>query len=304
MRFTRLVPVPSCFSISAIALLLAATGVVACAPEPESAEDDSTDSGDGDPGDGDPGDGDSGDGDGDPGDGDGDGDLGDGGELDDDFAGTGPLLGYTTNNPDALPDVTRVDGRYHANLIDNTNDITLHYHTAQGRLDAKLVEFPFEVIARNIGIGTQADSQVAPAAAGDPYVFAGVQVHVMDLDERTSAHVVVGHRGPTSFTVEGKNTTNGSSSVDDDGSNIVPDGRADIRIVGELDHTLTVYWQQPNPAPGVNADAWNLYGGDGLLPGEPPPFGSSGYVGLITYAYGQTAVPFVGTCDELEGGSL
>src|SRR5690606_22349181 len=119
----------------------------------------------------------------------------------------------------------------------------------------------------------------------------------------TSAHVVVGHRGPTSFTVEGKQTTNGSSNVDDDGAGIVPEGRADIRIVGNPDHTLTVYWQPPNPNPGVDADAWNPYGGDGLLPGEPPPFGPSVYVGLITYAYGQTGIPFVGTCDALEGGS-
>ena len=26
-------------------------------------------------------------------------------------------------------------------------------------------------------------------------------------------------------------------------------------------------------------------------------------IGLITYAYGQTGVPFVGTCDATEGGS-
>ena len=94
----------------------------------------------------------------------------------------------------------------------------------QGRLDARLVSFPFEVIARNIGIGTLANSQVAPDGSGDPYVFAGVQVHVPDLDEPTSAHVVVGHRGSTHFTIEGKNTVAGDSSVNDVGANAAPDG--------------------------------------------------------------------------------
>jgi hypothetical protein len=223
------------------------------------------------------------------------------GGLSDSFDGTGPLIGYVTNNPNALPDVGRVEGRYRANLIDNTNDVTLHYHQAQGRLDAKLVTFPFEVIARNIGIGTQGNSQTAPAPVPNNYVFAGVQVHVAELSEPTSAHVVVGHRGDTHFTIEGKTTRNGQSSVNDDGANVLPLGRADIRIVGHADRTLSVQWQAPNPAPGVTADAWKPYRGTGKLPGDPQPtFGDSVYVGLITYAYGQAGIPFVGTCDALE----
>ena len=124
--------------------------------------------------------------------------------LTDDFEGNGDLIDYVTNNASSLPDVQRVDGRYRANLVDNADNITLHYHEDQGRLDAKEVSFPFEFIARNIGIGTQNDSQIAPEAEGDPYLFCGVQVHVIDLDSRNSSHVVVGHRGPTSFTIEGK----------------------------------------------------------------------------------------------------
>ena len=219
----------------------------------------------------------------------------------DDFAGSGPLLDYVTNNPDVLPDVSRTDGRYRAVLTDNSDNQTLHFHNAQGRLDARLVEFPFDYVARNIGIGTLADSQTAPAPNGhSAYVFAGVQVHHADLEQRISSHVVIGHRGGTNFTVEGKNTNWGSSSVNDDGYGVAPLGRVDLRIVGNEDRTLTVYYQQPNPNPGVTADAWQLYRGDGDLPGDDPAFGSSVYVGLITYAYGDNLVPFVGTADAIE----
>lgn len=217
----------------------------------------------------------------------------------DTFAGTGPLVGYTTNNAGALPDVMRRNGRYRAAVTDNTGNVTLHFHQDQGRLDAKLVEFPFDIVVRNIGIGTIEASQTAPAPSGNPYLFSGVQVHVPNLSSPTSSHVVVGHRGGTHFTVEGKNTTNGSSSVNDAGPGIVPDGRADIRIVGNADRTLTVYWQRPHDGPPAD-DAWMLYDGDGRLPGPPPAYPGAVYVGLITYAFGETGLPFVGTADALE----
>lgn len=223
-----------------------------------------------------------------------------GATVSDNFDGNGSLLNYTTNNASALPEVARVNGRYRAELTDNTNNKTLHYHGDQGRLDAKIVSFPFEYIARNIGIGTIADSQSPPPATGSPYIFAGIQVHVLDLDSRNSAHFVVGHRGSTYFTAEGKNTVNGSSSVNDDGANILPEGRADLRVVGQADRSLKWYWQRPNPNPGVQADSWNAYRGDGDFPGNQASFGSQVYIGLITYAYNQAGIPFVGTADSVE----
>ena len=216
----------------------------------------------------------------------------------DSFDGDGDLEGYTTSNASALPDVIQSNGRYLATLTDNAQNQTLHYNQDQGRLDARLIRFPFEFIARNIGIGSITDSQIAPAHANDPYNFAGVQVHVLDLEDPNSAHVVVGHRGPTGFTIEGKNTLNGSSSVNDNGANSVPEGRADIRIVGNNDRTITVYWQQPNL--GAGEDNWQLYNGTGELPGAAPVFENDVYVGLITYAFYTTGVPFVGTCDQIE----
>ena len=218
----------------------------------------------------------------------------------DDFAGNGALIGYTTNNPTALPDIARANGRYRANLIDNRSDVTLHFNNVQGRLDAKLVNFPFEYIARNIGIGTQADSQVPPASSGSPYIFAGIQVHVTDLDSRNSSHIVVGHRGSTYLTVEGKNTRNGISAVSDTGINTAANGRADIRIIGNANNTLTVYWQTPNLTGDSVNDNWMLYRGSGNLPGTAPTYGDSVYIGLITYAQGSTGLPFVGTCDAIE----
>jgi len=191
-----------------------------------------------------------------------------------------------------------VDGRYRAEVTDNTDNKTLHFNGSQGRLDAKHVSFPFDVAVRNIGIGRLTNSQLAPSAAGNPYVFAGVQVHVNDLDNTNSSHVVVGHRGGTHFTIEGKNTRNGSSSVNDAGANVAPDGRADIRIVGNSDRTITVYWQTPNT--GNGPDSWMLYSGTGDLPGTAPTYGQTVYIGLITYAFELNGLPFVGSADAID----
>jgi len=211
---------------------------------------------------------------------------------------------YTTNNENSLPDVRRADGRYRANLVNNASNITLHYRNDQGRLDAKLVTFPFEYIARNIGIGTQDNSQIPPPDINNPFIFAGIQVHVPNLELRNSSHLVVGHRGGQYFTVEGKNTVSGTSWVSDEGRNVVPDGRADLRIVGKEDHTLAVYWQLPNFTGSSSNDNWILYQGDGELPTarnqNQPVYGNSVYIGLITYAQGSRGLPFVGTCDAVE----
>lgn len=218
----------------------------------------------------------------------------------DDFSGTGALTGYTVNNPSAVPSVTQINGRYRA-LIDNNDDNrTLHFNQDQGRLDARALDFPFEVIARNIGIGSVEDSQNPPSADSNPFLFAGLQIHVEALNERNSSHVVVGHRGSTHFTIEGKNTVNGSSRVDDAGANIVPAGRADLRIVGTSDRGLVVYWQRPNPDPTNRPDQWTMYRGHGRLPGSTPSYGARVYVGLITYAYQLNGLPFVGTADSFE----
>lgn len=222
----------------------------------------------------------------------------------DSFDGRNPIL-ITSNNQASLPKVNMTTGRYIAELDDNTDNVTLHFNENQGRLDATTVHFPFEVIARNIGI-SDLTLNSAPVPLGNEFIFSGVQVHVSDLESMNSSHVVVGHRGGTSFTIEGKNTVNGTSSVNDNGADSVPQGRADLRIVGSLDRTLTVYWQTPNLNRPEQPDEWVLYGPtfqsptQGRLPGQPPEFEETVYVGLITYAFGNNGIPFLGVCDEIE----
>ena len=208
-------------------------------------------------------------------------------------------VAYFTNNKSALPVVGKKCHRYYAELTNNARDKTLHYQKSQGRFDGRLVRFPFEVVARNVGIGTLRDSQIAPNPTGGSYVFAGLQVHVTDFKSINSSHIVVGHRGRTTYTVEGKNTIDGSSKVNDAGANVAPNGRADLRIVGNTDSTLTVYWQLPNKNPGAQPDVWRLYNRSGKFPGSNPTYGPEVYVGLITYALGYGNVPFVGTADSL-----
>ncbi|WP_160114309.1 hypothetical protein [Aquimarina sp. AU119] len=222
----------------------------------------------------------------------------------DDFDGTGPLIDYVTNNAEVLPNVGRVSGRYHALLDDNTNNQTLHFNQEQGRLDAKLMTFPFEVIARNIGIGITTDSQTAPSHNGTQYNFAGIQVHAEDFNSINSSHIVVGHRGTRQFTIEGKNTVDGVSTVDDAGIDTAPLGRVDIRIVGDENNELTFYWQQPNLNSNSTPDEWVLYRSTGKLPGTEPSYDNQVYVGLITYAFGNAGIPFVGTCDAIEFNNL
>lgn len=214
-----------------------------------------------------------------------------------------PLTGFTTNNAGALPEVGKRCGKYMADVHTNANNVTLHFNQSQGRFDGVQVSFPFTVIARGAGIAPlqQPDS---PLVVSGAYLFSGVQVHHADLNNRNSAHVVVGQRGSNGNTIEGKHTRNGSSEQDDIGANALPNGRADIRIVGNADQTLTVYWQPHQPDA---EDNWILYEAPGtgrtpgVLRGQAPVWdGNTVYVGLITYAFGQTGVPFSGVIDSFE----
>ncbi|MCG8671315.1 MAG: PKD domain-containing protein [Pseudomonadales bacterium] len=223
----------------------------------------------------------------------------------DDFSGSGDIDGVVTNNANALPDVKEVSGRYRANLTNNANDITLHYNFAQGRLDAWQTRFPFEFIARNIGIGSVNNSQSSHPYTNFAFNFAGIQVHSLSLNSPNSAHLVVGHRGEIARqTIEAKNTVNGVSSVNDIGSNRLRNTRADLRVVGDRNGQLRFYWQEPNFNEDKElTDNWIAYDGSGLAPGAQANFGGEGdsvYVGLITYAFGSRGIPFVGTADSIE----
>lgn len=217
-----------------------------------------------------------------------------------------PLVGFTTNNASALPDVGIRCGRYVAELFNNDNEKTLHYNNNQGRFDGVLLTFPFRVIARNVGVAPLNDPLAVHQYSGNAYNFVGLQVHHQDLNNLNSAHVVVGQRGGVNNTIEGKMTLNGNSTVGDIGNNALPSGRADLMIVGQADGHLLVYWQTPNLSGAPSNDNWFAYqdaelNPPGTLPGDLPLWESSGvYVGIITYSQGSNGIPFMGVIDSFE----
>lgn len=209
-----------------------------------------------------------------------------------------------THNAMSLPDVSFADGQYRARLVDNANNITTHFDQSQGRLDYWEVKLPFEAVVRNVGIAPLNNASAAHGFVDSAYNFAGLQVHVPELDEASSAHVVVGHRGNAAgFTIEAKNTVEGYSLVNDIGANRVPVARADLRLVGDASGQLKIYWQLPRSSEEMGTDRWIPYGVNGNFPGSLPDLGRSGdtvLVGLITYAYFEQGIPFMGVADSIQ----
>lgn len=217
-------------------------------------------------------------------------------QHDDTFGGSGSLTGYTTylgndsggDLDDADIEVTQTSGRYRAHLKDNSSNQTLWFNSSQGRADGILISGDFEAIAYNIGIGTVADSQAAPTGSSSTILFCGLNVHSSTQSAQNYAHLVAGHRnGDATYTVEGKNTISGSSSVNDIGDDAAPDCRVDMRVV-RSGSTLSWYYRLPGDS------TWISY----TMPGSQFTLTSSVYVNLITYAQNSTGVPFVGTCDR------
>jgi len=208
------------------------------------------------------------------------------------FTADGALQDLSTNNGSVLT-VTQDSGHYSADLDDNTADKTLHYHTDQGRLDYFTTGWPFEAIAYNVGIETAQGNQTAPTNSPTRINFAGLQVAHSTMSILTSSHMVAGHRGGNAgYTVEGKDTITGSSVVTDEGDNVAPNCRMDMRFVGNADKTITAYYKTPGAA------TWVLYAGTGNLTGTPASFPDTVNVGIITYAQNTSGVPFWGTCDK------
>lgn len=213
-------------------------------------------------------------------------------DFDTDLAGLTTYLGNDSggdlNNNDI--EVTVTGGRYRAELKDNSSNQTLWFNSSQGRADGVLVTGDFEAIALNVGIGTIADSQTCPSGSGNPILFAGLNVHSSTWSDLNSAHLVAGHRnGDATFTIEGKNTVNSSSTVNDLDNNAAPNCRMDVRVV-RTGSTLTWFYRLPGDS------TWIAY----TMPGTQFTLTPSVYVSLITYAQNSTGVPFVGTADSFE----
>ena len=193
-----------------------------------------------------------------------------------------------------MPDVGRAGGRYRA-LVTASDDDTLWFNFERGRLDAKLLSFPFDVIARRVGVGTTGapDPVTGPPSIpdADAVLLCGLLVHDADLGSDNWSFAVAGHRGATLRTVEVKHTLEGVSAIGALPSGTLATTRADLRMVGDEAGNVTAYWQEP----GTSPDNWTEI----AIPGTQHDYGAQVYVGLITY-HGHGSRPFVGTCDALE----
>lgn len=236
----------------------------------------------------------------------------------------GPDKNLSTTPPaTSLFEIGKRNGRYWGHVKDNTADNILHFNQEQGALHAKRIDFPFVVEYYRVGIGTVANPPARVAYATNAFQFGGVQVHAWepgtyDLQSRESTHFVFGHRGTTAqYCFEAKQTHNGASDVDDDGTN--PFGKSagseptvcDMRIEG-FEHTPGV-WKVRAYYREVGTTTWTAYGsgggntgvgGSGVAPdsgGTRACDFSSGqaYIGLITYDDNWNSGAFVGTCDEV-----
>jgi len=153
------------------------------------------------------------------------------------------------------------------------------------------LSFPFDVVARNVGIGTVDDPQVSVPDA-DVVLLCGLIVHDADLSSNNWSFAVAGHRGLQIRTIETKHTLDGVSAIGDIGTGALTTTRADIRIAGDASGDLTAYYQEP----GTSPDNWI----EMPIPGPQPDYGPQVLVGLATYASSLGGLPFVGTCDSLE----
>ena len=218
--------------------------------------------------------------------------------FDDDFETGGsldPAL-WTTYQSGSTGGVTLVSGRYR-NLIDDdsgTGNRSLWFNAADGRMDYQTPgSLTFEFIAYNVGIGTLADSQAVVPDTGD-FQFCGIMVHVETLATVSYRTYLVGHRGGTAFTIEAKNTLNGSSNTTDEGANFTSGAtRMDLRVVGNGDGTVSFYNRT-----ALSSDPWTLGTSAGFQ--NPEPFGVNMRVGLVAYKFDEFAADFVGTCDAWE----
>jgi len=218
--------------------------------------------------------------------------------FDDTFDGSGAMKArWTLYDDTSNMTVTQAGGRYHALVDDNTGDQQLWYLTDQARMDWMLLTFPFEVIATNIGIGTVGDTQTANVPGVDthasPWQFCGVCVHVLTMATVSYRLWTVGHRGGTHYTIESKNSLNGANNIADGGADLCPLGRADIRLVGNADSTITPFYRLPGDTTWLGSGAGMPDAGFQ----SPEPFAATANVGLLSYTFGLQSEPFVGTCD-------
>lgn len=218
-------------------------------------------------------------------------------DLSDPFDGTGSLTDWSTINAASLPGVEQTGGYYRAPVPSHSGTTTTHFNTDYGRLDYRLVEFPFEAIANGVRIADISDPETTVSFTSE-YAFCGLQIQ-NDPSSPTDAyqHAVVGRRGPNTGsaggnTLERKTTTSGSSTQNDIGPDAVPGLIVDIRVVGTAGTPNTIEWYYR-----IAGDtAWTAL----TMPGTEPSWDNEIAFGLVTYAYLTISSPgFAGYIDEI-----
>lgn len=221
---------------------------------------------------------------------------------DDDFAGNGALRSaYQTHNS-GIVSPNRTNGRYRA--LFSAGSQTGWFNADRGRADYIEVSMPFDLVALNAGIGTAADSQVAPGP-DDDFMFAFIQVLdsklIADAGTADYMHLAAGERGGV-HRIEGKATVSDSSSVTEDNTAAPPNGRADLRVTCTAAGVLTWYWRLPGDT------TWIAYNDGtnaaGTVPGQFT-LTTTGSVLVGMGGYGFLFTPeFVATIDALESNDV
>lgn len=219
---------------------------------------------------------------------------------DDAFDGNGALRPNLITYNSGVHSPNRTSGRYRSLLSAGSQQEW--FDAVRGRVDCVLLEPPFDIIARNAGIGTAADSQ--SHTADNDYNFAMLVVFDTDdpddLGTADYMFIACGERGGPGHAIEGKSTVSDNSSASEDSSANPSNGRADLRMAVDGSGDPTFYWDEPS------GEDWNLYDDGVNTAGEVPaqfaltvPASGKLLVGFGGYGY-LTTPEFVITIDALE----
>lgn len=231
------------------------------------------------------------------------------------FEGDGSLANFTqydADNPTGVPSslasnegvaAQQLNGQYHARLDDNSTNRSLFLDADQGRLDAIDATFPFEVIAKNVGIRSITEHELPPSHPSGTAFLSGVQIHSSDFSSANYVHFLAGHGPENSQTLEAKSTRNGNSVWDLENAETLDFGRADLRLVGDSEGNIQAYWRLPSEGESPEAE-WQAYegslgAGPAQFPGDAPDFSNEVLIGLVTYAFGDVGEGFIGSAEEL-----
>lgn len=226
----------------------------------------------------------------------------------DTFDGTGALGAHWLQYQSSIHEATRVGGYLDIQVDDNTgNQTTWWGPEGRGHMVYQKVKFPTgaipnEYILINAGVGPTSNPQDNLTSTGNPFNFCGLIVHDANLSNDRYHFAVIGHRGTDAqATIEHKRTYDGSSTQNDEGTDVFGSGVTHGDVAVELHSNGDMLFKR---RPDADSDWTYINGGTGLVQGATSgdqDLGTGGdevLVGIVAYAYTSTGVPFVGTVDS------